>query len=60
MDPPEREVVFSFDENSQCQELHRTQPSLPIEPGRAATVTHDHYCLGKADLFAAMNVAPTT
>ena len=34
MNPPERAVVFSFDEKTQCQALDRTQPSLPIKPGR--------------------------
>jgi len=28
--PPERAVVFSFDEKTQCQALDRTQPSLPM------------------------------
>jgi hypothetical protein len=28
LDPPERAVVFSFDEKTQCQALDRTQPSL--------------------------------
>ena len=29
MNPPEKAVVFSFDEKTQCQALDRTQPSLP-------------------------------
>jgi winged helix-turn helix protein len=36
LDPPERAVVFSFDEKTQCQALDRTQPSLPMRPGRGA------------------------
>ena len=28
-------VVFSLDEKTQCQALDRTQPSLPLKPGRA-------------------------
>ena len=36
LDPPERAVVFSFDEKTQVQALDRTQPSLPMKPGRAA------------------------
>jgi len=39
LDPPERAVVFSFDEKTQCQALDRTQPSLPMVRGRAATMT---------------------
>lgn len=57
MNPPERAVVFSFDEKTQCQALDRTQPSLPMTPGRAGTITHDYKRNGTTDLFAAMNVA---
>ncbi len=57
MNPPERAVVFSFDEKTQCQALDRTQPSLPMRPGRAGTMTHDYKRHGTTDLFAAMNVA---
>ena len=57
LDPPERAVVFSFDEKTQCQALDRTQPSLPMKPGRAGTMTHDYKRNGTTDLFAALNVA---
>lgn len=57
MNPPERAVVFSFDEKTQVQALDRTQPSLPMKPGRAGTRTHDYKRHGTTDLFAAMNVA---
>jgi transposase len=57
MNPPERAVVFSFDEKTQCQALDRTQPSLPMTLGRAGTMTHDYKRNGTTDLFAAMNVA---
>ncbi len=57
MNPPERAVVFSFDEKTQCQALDRTQPSLPMKPGRGRTMTHDYKRNGTVDLFAAMNVA---
>lgn len=56
LNPPERAVVFSFDEKTQVQALDRTQPSLPIKPGRAGTMTHDYKRHGTTDLFAAMNV----
>jgi transposase len=56
LDPPARAAVFSFDEKTQCQALDRTQPSLPMKPGRAATMTHDYKRNGTLDLFAAMNV----
>ena len=57
MDPPERAVVFSFDEKTQVQALDRTQPSLPMKPGRGGTMTHDYKRHGTTDLFAAMNIA---
>jgi transposase len=57
LDPPERAVVFSFDEKTQCQALDRTQPSLPMRPGRNKTKTHDYKRNGTTDLFAAMNLA---
>ena len=51
-------VVFSFDEKTQCQALDRTQPRLPMKPGRGETMTHDCYKRnGTTDLFAALNVA---
>jgi transposase len=57
LDPPERAVVFSFDEKTQCQALDRTQPSLPMRPGRARTMTHDYKRNGTTDLFAALNIS---
>ena len=57
LDPPERAVVFSFDEKTQCQALDRTQPSLPMKQGRGETMTHDYKRNGTTDLFAALNVA---
>src|ERR1035437_4782366 len=57
LNPPERAVVFSFDEKTQVQALDRTQPSLPMKKGRGTTMTHDYKRHGTTDLFAAMNVA---
>jgi transposase len=57
LNPPERAAVFSFDEKTQVQALDRTQPSLPMRPGRAGTMTHDYKRNGTLDLFAALNVA---
>lgn len=57
LDPPERAVVFCFDEKSQIQALQRTQPSLPMKPGRNGTRTHDYKRHGTTTLFAAMNMA---
>src|SRR5829696_236253 len=57
LDPPERAVVFCFDEKTQCQALDRTQPSLPMVRGRAGTMKHDYQRHRTTDLFAAMDVA---
>jgi transposase len=56
LDPPERAVVFSFDEKTQVQALDRTQASLPMRPGRNNTMTHDYKRNGTTDLFAALNI----
>jgi hypothetical protein len=42
VDPPDHAVILSVDEKSQIQALDRTQPGLPMKPGRAGTVTHDY------------------
>ena len=55
--PPERAIVFSFDEKSQIQALDRTQPGLPLKKGRAGTMTHDYKRHGTTTLFAALDVA---
>ena len=57
MNPPERAIVFSFDEKTQVQALDRTQPTLPMKPGRGGTMTHDYKRHGTTDLFAAINIA---
>jgi len=57
LNPPERAVVFWFDEKTQVQALDRTQPSLPMTRGRAQTLTHDDKRNGTTDLFAALDIA---
>ena len=57
LDPPEHALVLCVDEKSQIQALDRTQPSLPIYPGRCETMTHDYKRNGTTTLFAALNVA---
>jgi len=44
------------DEKSQIQALDRTQPGLPIKPGRCQTMTHDYKRHGTTTLFAALSV----
>jgi transposase len=56
LNPPERAVVFCVDEKSSIQALDRTQPGLPLKPGRCGTVTHDYKRHGTSTLFAALNV----
>ena len=56
LNPPENAIVLCMDEKSQIQALDRTQPSLPMKPGRAGTMTHDYKRNGTTTLFAALDV----
>jgi hypothetical protein len=38
--PPDNAIVLCLDEKSSVQAPDRTQPSLPMVKGRAATMTH--------------------
>lgn len=58
--PPDHAVVLSVDEKSQIQALDRTQPGLPMKPGRLGTMTHDYKRNGTTTLFAALNVLDGT
>jgi transposase len=60
IDPPAHAVVLSVDEKSQIQALDRTQPGLPMKPGRAGTMTYDYKRHGTTTLFAALNVLDGT
>jgi hypothetical protein len=42
MKPPAHAIVLWLDEKSQIQALDRTQPGLPLKPGRCRTMTHDY------------------
>jgi hypothetical protein len=44
-------IVRCLNENGQIQALHRTQPELPLNKGRAGTMTY-----GTSTLFAAMSI----
>jgi transposase len=57
MSPPERALVLCVDEKSQIQALDRTQPLLPMTPGKGERPTHDYVRNGTTSLFAALNVA---
>jgi transposase len=56
VDPPKHAIVLSVDEKSQIQALDRTQPGLPLKPGKAGTMTHDYKRHGTTTLFAALDV----
>jgi transposase len=56
LNPPEKALVLCVDEKSQIQALDRTQPGLPMKPGRCGTFTHDYKRHGTTTLFAALNV----
>ena len=60
VDPPEKALVFCVDEKSQIQALQRSQPGLPMKPGRTGTMTHDYKRHGTTTLFAALNVLEGT
>ena len=57
LNPPEQAVVFCIDEKSSIQALDRTQPGLPLKPGRCETMTHDYKRHGTSTLFAALEIA---
>jgi transposase len=60
MDPPAHAIVLSIDEKSQIQALDRSQPGLPLKPGKCGTMTHDYKRHGTTTLFAALNVLDGT
>ncbi len=56
LNPPEKAIVLCIDEKGQIPALDRTQPSLPMKPGRAGTMTHDYKRNGSITLFAALSM----
>ena len=62
LNPPDNAIVLCLDEKSSVQALDRTQPSLPMIKGRAATMIYDwtmtYDCKrnGTTTLFAALDV----
>ena len=56
LNPPDKALVLCVDEKSQIQALDRTQPGLPMKPGRCGTMTHDYKRHGTTTLFAALNM----
>lgn len=56
MSPPENALVFCVDEKSQIQALKRSQPVLPLRPGRPEGHTPEYFRHGTTSLFAALDV----
>jgi hypothetical protein len=56
MHPPAHALVLSIDEGPQIQALDRTQPGLPLKPGKCGTMTHHYKRHGTTTLFAALNI----
>ena len=56
LDPPDKALVLCVDEKSQIQALDRTQPILPLRPGRPERQTHDYSRHGTTSLLAALNL----
>ena len=60
LNPPDKALVLCVDEKSQIQALARTQPGLPLKPGRCGTMTHDYKRHGTTTLFAALSTLDAT
>ena len=60
MNLPSHAVIVSIDEKSQIHALDRTQPGLPMKPGKCRTMTHDYKRNGTTTLFAALNILDGT
>lgn len=57
LNPPDKALVLCVDEKSQIQALNRTQPGLPLAPGKPVTRTQDYKRHGTTSLFAALDMA---
>ena len=60
MNPPQKAVVFSFDEKPQVQALERAQAILPVRPKFPEAYPNDYKRNGTVDLFAALNILDGT
>jgi transposase len=56
LNPPDKAAVLCIDEKTMIQALDRTQPGLPLKPGKAGTMTHDYKRNGTVDLYAALSI----
>lgn len=53
LNSPDKALVLCID----VQALNRTQPGLPLAPGKPVRRTHDYRCHGTTSLFAALDIA---
>ncbi len=60
LNPPDKAAVICVDEKPMIQALDRTQPGLPIKPGKARTMTHDYKRHGTTSLYAALSILDGT
>ena len=60
LEPPSGALVLSVDEKSQIQALDRTQPELPLRPGRPKRLTATYKRHGTTCLLAALSIATGT
>ncbi len=56
MNPPENALVICVDEKTQMQALDRTQPLLPLKPGKPKRLTTTYKRNGTVSLMAALSV----
>lgn len=57
LQPPQQAVVFCVDEKTAIQALDRTDPVLPLSPGRAERHGFEYVRHGTLSLYAALEVA---
>lgn len=57
LNPPAHAVVLCIDEKSHIQALDRTQPTLPLLPGRPERHSFDYLRRGTLSLYAALEVS---
>src|SRR5216684_2050493 len=55
LNPPQHAAVFCVDEKTAIQALDRTDPVLPLSPGRAERHGFEYYRHGTLSLYAALN-----
>jgi transcriptional regulator with XRE-family HTH domain len=60
LEPPSGALVLSVDEKSQIQALDRTQPELPLRPGKPRRLTATYKRHGTTCLLAALSIATGT